>query len=297
MKRLSIAAALMVSMILTAGTAMAGMTSLPWHFYDTEAVITNYTATNGQPGKQGPAWGKGQNAHGVNGYKELNWGNKYASYFDVHSVDAKGDLDKKTTNYFKAIEGLYGYEANYLHVDIKNRNKDGRDDGYQMPGKIQMYMGSHFSWGDYPDKKNGSYQGFLGAYMDFYYLSGVKGDTDLVYLHNEFFRLGELTYGDTTYYFDVQIDISLGHKYVQLEGELYDQAYNHAISMGSNMAYGDALWGQYLGANDEVHFKFDLLAMTKDRLPKAPPVPVPGAVWLMGTGLAGLVAMRRKQKS
>ena len=47
----------------------------------------------------------------------------------------------------------------------------------------------------------------------------------------------------------------------------------------------DSNYGKYA---DMLIFEYEL---------RSPPVPVPAAVWLMGTGLAGLVALKRKKSS
>lgn len=294
MKRLLTVFAAMAALMMVAGTALAEMTSLPPHFYDNGAVITSVTWMDGLEGKYGPEWdGKERTLHGVSGYRQVDWGNSKLSYFQLDGRDAKGDLDEKTTDYFTAVDGLYGYEANYLYFDIENGK--GLDANYKQPGKIEVYTGANYYWGE--KGKGGVYQGFFDTVMELYFLSGVggkTGETDLVFMQNEFFRLGEFTVYGTTYYLDIQIDISKGHKYVQLEGPLYDQAYAQVLAMGGSMTYGDVLWGQYLDSDAKTRIKFDILAMDRDRLNNPPAVPVPAAVWLMGSGLAGLAALRRK---
>lgn len=295
MKRLILTFAALAALMMVAGTALAGMTSLPPHFYNNNAIITGVTWMDGQDGKYyADGYGKERTVHGVKGYNQVNWGNSSVSYFQRDGVDGSGDMDSKTTDYFKAIEGIYAYEANYVYFDI--RNGKGLDDNYKQPGKIEVYNGADFYWGT---KAKGNYQGYFDTTMEFYYLSGVggkNGENDLIFMQNEFFRLGEFTADGKTFYLDIQIDISKGHKYVQLEGALYDQAYAQVLAMGDTMTYGDALWGQYLTPGDTTRIKFDILAMDRDRLPKNPAVPVPAAVWLLGSGLAGLTALRRKMR-
>lgn len=282
MKRLFVATALMLTMVFIAGTAMAAHAD--WYFQNTNACISDiWFNGSGSAGSKEEYNGE-KVVNGVNGWTAYKWGNKYDSYFEVHGVDKKADMDRPGNNHKLPIEEYYGYELNYLHLDIKNNNS--KDNGqFNTPSKFQVYIASDFSWGGYASSKNPVVE-TLGTFMDFYYMDTTG--SDWVFMVDDYVRLGEIIYNGVSYYFDIVSDMS-NNKATQLTG----QAYEDAI-VSSGLDYGTELWGWNIKDGGKVHWKFDIVVTTQDRKP--PAVPVPGAVWLMGTGLAGLAVMRRKNK-
>lgn len=135
----------------------------------------------------------------------------------------------------------------------------------------------------------------LSTNVDFYYWNNANPNdrhaswfilTDLNY------KLGTVTAADgTDYHMYLEFKSENGLTWPGLErlsGKLYDDA---LASLG--LAAGTELWGLYVpgdGVAREV--AFDIKGYAVD--PYA--TPIPGAVWLMGTGVVGLLALRRRGK-
>lgn len=278
MKRLLLVFALMLSMALVASAAMASANK--WYGQNTNATITD-VLWNGVAGNVQPK-NANTTADGVSGYKQYNWGYKYKAQADVHSVDKSYDLDvRKHKDY-----DYYGYELNYLHMDFETAHRD--DIGKQVaPTKFQVYISSDFSWEGYASSKRPIADN-LGVYIDFHYMETATGT--LVYTVGNSFKMGSIVQNGKEYFFYAVNDMSKLKK-SELEGNLYDQALANIGGAADTELYG---WFAKPGGN--IHFKFDIIVTDKDLAPSPPSVPVPAAAWLMGTGLAGLAALRRRSQ-
>lgn len=284
MKRSIIVFGLLLGLMLSAGEAMAK--DYEWYGYNTSATITDVIWNNGLPGKYGPTHKTPTSSWGVNGHREWQFGQKGDSYIQMDYVDKSFRMKDDKNFYF--IDGFYGIEKTYMHLDFRKED----DNGYMSPSKFTVRTGNEFLWGE---RKKGEKGAELAVDMDFYYLADVDSRHDLVYIIGDSFYMGSFEYKGTTYHVELINDFSDGSRAAdKLEGALYKQAYDHAIAMGASVAWGDELYGMTIKEGDKRHWKFDLVISTGGYNP--PPVPVPAAVWLMGTGLAGLVALRRKNK-
>lgn len=272
MKRLFLVFALLASLVLIAGTASAANTK--WYGQNTNSTITD-VVWNGIAGAHTSSTPKTVN--GQAGYGKYNWGNGLKAQTDTHSVDVKFDLDLKTVKGYD----YYGYELNYLHMDFDTAKKDVI--GTQIaPSKITTYIASDFSYGGYASSSRPTTT--LGASVDFFYKETTAGT--LVYMVDYFVKLGSINKDGQDYFFYAVADISQMEK-TKLTGELYEEA---RANIGAPV--GTPLYGWFAKPGASVHFKFDIVVTDKDMAPAA--VPVPAAVWLMGTGVAGLVALRRR---
>lgn len=273
MKRLFLVFALLASLTLIAGTASAANTK--WYGQNTSATITDvvWNAIGGNTSATKP-----KTVNGEAGYGQYNWGNGLKAQADTHSVDKNFDLDLRNV----AGYGYYGYELNYLHMDFDTA-KLGVSGNQIAPTKITTYIATDFSYGGYASSKN-PVRDTLGASIDFYYKETAQGT--LVYMVDYFVKLGSINYGGDDYYFYAVADATYMQK-TKLTGALYDEA---LADLGA--AAGTPLYGWYVKAGGHIHFKFDIVVTDKDMAPAA--VPVPAAAWLMGTGIAGLVALRRR---
>lgn len=278
MKHLITAAVLVIAMAVSTSAALANNNK--WYGQNTNATISD-VVWNGIPGDYRT---KNQNAvNGVNGYDQYNWGNGYKAQSNVHSVDKSFDLDlKKHPDY-----SYYGYELNCLHMDFDTAKK-GDIGGQIAPTRIQAYIASDFSWGGYANKNN-PVVGTLGTYIDFYYMETATGT--LVYTVGNSFKMGSLTQDGEEYFFYAVNDMSKLSKST-LEGDLYDQALANLGGVPADAG----LYGLFAKPGKTVHFKFDIIVTDRDFFPSPPAIPIPGAAWLMGTGLAGLAAMRRHRR-
>lgn len=95
------------------------------------------------------------------------------------------------------------------------------------------------------------------------------------------------TVGDHVYEFKLTVE---GDHLEKLTGA----ALNTAKSQISSYDYNSVIYGMIIPEAISYSLFYNVEVIYKG--PKTPVVPIPGAVWLMGTGLAGLVAVRRRQK-
>lgn len=277
MKRSLLALTLMLSMALVASAAMAS--SNTWYGQNTNATISN-VVWNNTVGSVTPK--DADKVNGVSGYDQYNWGYRNKAQADVHDVDSKFDLDVKRSSKYS----YYGYELNYLHMDFETADKEHI--GKQIaPSKLQVYVSSDFSWEGYQDRRN-PIVGTVGTYIDFHYMETAAGT--VVYTVGNTFSLGNIAHGGKEYFFYAVNDVSKLSKST-LEGDLYDQA---LANIGGDA--GTELYGWFAKPGDNIHFKFDIMVTDRDINPAPPAVPVPAAAWLLGTGLAGLVGLRRHHK-
>lgn len=299
MKRLLIAFSLVTALLATSSMAFAAHAD--WYVQKTSATISSILWETGLTNNAVAS--TPSSAYGTNGYRQYTYGTSKDAFVQMHSVDGKFDMDRpNAAKQDKGEMDYYGYELNYLHLDIRNRN--GSSKGYAAPTKFEVTIGSEFCF-DYYDKYHNKnrYVADLSTTMEFFYMSGAKTEGnktyDLVYMVGTSARLGHINYEGEDYYFDVVADQtkikdpanSEPRELVKLEGELYAEALKN-----SGLAAGTELWGMFARQEDsQIHMKFDIVIHQNGDMPP-PSVPVPAAVWLMGTGVAGLVALRRRQK-
>ena len=239
----------------------------------------------------------------------------YGAYLKDNFPGAKGvDIYTKIESH---SDYLYQKGEN---VD-SNTGYNGSVPGYPGPGGTWMGRFSVYNYNNYPDNQNdilanpfthgvaeysmdiqeyGTWKNktTLSTSLDFYYWNNAN-PTDkhaswfiLTDLH---YKLGTMTAADGTDY-HMYLEFSTNELgplipgLKQLEGQVYEDA---LAAMG--LAAGTTLWGVYVpGDGVAREISFDIRGYAND--PYAPAVPIPGAVWLMGTGIAGLVALRRRNR-
>lgn len=242
----------------------------------------------------------------------LKNGNNAGIYADGHYLKDYTNGIAKGTDIYTKIES----HSDYLFQ--KGENVDSNT-GYGGPGGKWMGRFSVYNYNNYSGNRDNiltnpfthgvaeysmniqqygtwANKQILTTSMDFYYWNNANPSDRhaswfiLTDLHH---KLGTVTAADGSDYhlyleFNTNSVGSLAPGLKQLEGQVYEDA---LAALG--LAAGTTLWGVYVpgdGVAREV--TFDIRGYAND--PYAPAVPVPAAAWLMGTGIAGLVALRRR---
>lgn len=259
MKKFLLAFCLSAAMVMSAAVAQADIVT-DWT-YTTTGVLKDITWTSGSDGYAGP-YGSALNG----GYTEYRWGNNATTNSGLTVGSYSGSLTTEGT----AVNGLLiTHHNNALSASYKTLaggtifatielTGDGGLASYKVTSSI------NFSFYETPN--TGDYQN------DIFYMTAseiMKG-------------VGDFTYNGERYYVYLHSNIQA------LEGEYLRMAQEHGGYSSDTILYG---WTTLEGETFSNGYQLSL------RISQTPPsVPVPGAVWLMGTGIAGLVAMKRRGK-
>lgn len=114
--------------------------------------------------------------------------------------------------------------------------------------------------------------------------NGKGYDNDIFYMTSAqiMSSVAEFVYNGETYYVYLHATLQA------LEGEYLKMAQKNGGFSSSTQLYG---WTTLEGGSNGNDYELKLVVSTTP-----PSVPVPAAVWLMGTGVAGLMAMKRRNK-
>lgn len=132
--------------------------------------------------------------------------------------------------------------------------------------------------------------------------------TSLHFGYSETLNLADGTRGDMFFFTDKWLaDASTrnfivdGHEYqlkLEVEGrflkELSGNTLNWAKSLISSSDYNQKIYGMVIP--EAISYQLDYYVKINYVGPQTPTVPVPGAVWLLGTGIAGLAAVNKRRK-
>lgn len=246
----------------------------------------------------------------------------YGAYLKDHFPGAKG------VDIYTKIES----HSDYLYKKGENVDSNtgyngsapgynGSAPGYPGPGGAWMGRFSVYNYNNYPGNQNsiltnpfthgvaeysmdiqqyGTWKNktTLSTNVDFYYWNNANPadkHASWFILTDLHYKLGTMTAADgTDYHLYLEFNTNQLGPLIpglqQLEGKVYEDA---LAALG--LAAGTTLWGVYVpGDGVAREISFDIRGYAND--PYAPAVPVPAAAWLMGTGVAGLIALRRRNK-
>lgn len=216
-------------------------------------------------------------------------------YLDANSTASKGhftgvasmqwDLYQKTsiTELYKNNKDMYYAESiNYGHQTYWNMyNKNPED----RTNELQSFIWNvNFKVTNTAKKDPLSIDVKAALQAHFY--------NDWVFFTTDHWYLGDLQGAngvDYALYFELKsVNSHEEAGYTIIDGELYNEIMNSQLGI----AAGSTLYGWYLHDESLQHMAFNIGAYGPLANPYA--TPIPGAVWLLGTGVAGIVAMRRR---
>lgn len=247
--------------------------------------ITEAYLANGDSARQmtGSFIKDGTGAKGVDIYSKVESTSDYLYQYESNQQMPQDDW--KIDSNRGLIMGrfsVYNYN-NYLNGTLDNPFKHGVAE-YSL--NVQQYL----KYGKNDPKYN------LSASIDFYYWNNANTSGGSWFILTQTaFELGTVTAADgVDYQLYLEVKQSDGTTWPgvsKLTGDLYNQALAY-FGFGA----GTELYGLYIPADGVAReIGFDIAGYVKS--PYAA-TPIPGAVWLMGTGVAGLLALRgRKSKN
>ena len=261
MKRVLLVLSLVCAMFMSATIAKADIVN-DWT-YKTTGVLKDVTWSGGFPGWYGAV------GHGVNGgYTEYQWGDNKQLTSGLVVDSYEGNI----TTEGSAEKGLL----------ITHRNENVNS-SYKMLTGGTIFTTIEIS-GD-----NGQAAYEVTSSIDFKFYEtpndGVGYDDDIFFMTaSEIMKgVGDFTYGGQRYYVYLHSNIQA------LEGEYLKMAQEYGNYTSDTPLYG---WTTKEGESLSNAYELSL------KISRTPPVvPVPAAVWLMGTGLAGLMALKRRNKA
>lgn len=268
MKRLMLTCMVLFSLLVPASIAQAGMIE-NWG-YSTNAIFTGMKWGT-SPSTPGIASGVGgsfktiqYDGKTVGGYSKYHWGD---SVYSASSVDVWGTNGTLTVNGDKQA----GIIVNHINKPIYTKSL--------VQGTILTQINLS---GD-----DGKANFTVNSALDFHFLEtpnvGNYQDDIFFMTQAEILKsVGSFTYEGIEY------NVSIHSNVKQLEGEYLKMA-QKALGVGSNTV----LYG-WTTKENQTHTNVYELALD---VTATPPVPVPAAVWLMGTGLAGLAALKRRNEN
>lgn len=132
--------------------------------------------------------------------------------------------------------------------------------------------------------------------------------TSLHFGYSETLNLPDGTCGDMFFFTDKWLEAAStrnfivdGHEYqlkLEVQGdylkELTGNSLSHAKSLISSSEYDQKIYGMVIP--EAISYTLNFYSHINYIGPQGPVVPVPGAVWLMGTGIAGLAALKRRRQ-
>lgn len=269
MKRLLISMFVCAALLVPAAMAKADVI-YDWT-YDTKVVIMNY------------AWSSGAAGQTYSGYKRVEYDTPTGTKAVYGDSGVKWGGLSGLANSGLTLEGAQGEivtnGASVAGVTVTHVNNT-------IDNRYKSLTGGTIFTAVTLKHDNFSYT--VSSSLDFHFMETVnegKGYDNDIYFMTEaeiMKSLGSFEYDGTVYY------VSIYTKLQALEGEYLAMAQKELGLDSSVMLYG---WTTEEGANRSTTYDLQLMVSLTP-----PPVPVPGAVWLMGTGLAGLVAMKRRNK-
>lgn len=260
MKKRLLVLCMSVAMLVCATVAQAAVV-YDWS-YTTVGVVKDVSWTTDR--QDGDAGGVGAPING--GYTEYKWGGAGAnsgltidSYSGAIVTEGTSQGGIRITHFNEPIYDTFKTLAGGTIFTTIELSGDGGLANYKVNSSISF--------------------GFFETPND-----GVGYDDDIFYMTaSEIMKgVGDFTYNGERYY------VYLHSSVKALEGEYLRMAQEHG-----GYDFGTILYGWTTKEGETYSNGYDLTL----RISQTPPnVPVPAAVWLMGTGLAGLAAMKRRGK-
>lgn len=257
-----------MAVLLVPATAMADVIT-DWS-YNASVVLTDIKWGDGWEGIAGPVGSSSTLSYDTPGGKESVTG---------HGAYRWGNSD--TINSGVSVEGSSGTistnGSSIKGISVTHSNKT-LTFGYK-----QLVSGTIFTA---VTLTGGGETHTVGSALDFHFLEtmnyGVGYDDDIFFMTQaEIMKsLGSFKIDGVDYY------VALYTRLGELTGKYLEMARN-ALGVGDDVM----LYGWTTEEGQSLTNAYDL-KLTVSLTP--PSVPVPGAVWLMGTGIAGLAAMRRR---
>lgn len=268
MKKLLLACSLCLAMLLPVSVAQADIIQ-NWS-YSTDAIFTNMSWNEDPSLKHGVAGSDGfykyisHNGQSVGGYSKYNWGDSYYTSSSVNVTGASGVVVANGGN-------VTGLTINHKNMPITTKSLTSgtiltsitlNGDGGKANFNISSTLNFHFI----ETPNTGNYQ------------------NDIFFMTQEEIMksIGQFTYEGIEY------EVSIHTNVKALEGGYLNMA-QKALGVSS----GTILYGW---TTEENQNKSNVFELSLNVSYNPPVVPVPAAVWLMGTGLAGLAALKRRNK-
>lgn len=268
MKKLLLACSLCLAMLLPVSVAQADIIQ-NWS-YSTDAIFTKMSWSGNvflKPGVLGPAGSSkyiNYNGQSVSGYSKYNWGNSYSISSSLDVAGASGMVVANGDN-------VTGLTINHKNMPIHTKSLTSgtiltsitlSGDGGKANFNISSALNFHFI--ETPN---------VGNYQN-----------DIFFMTQEEIMksVGQFTYEGIEY------EVSIHTNVKALESEYLNMAQTALGVSSSTILYG---W-----TTEENQNKSNVYELSLEVSYNPPVVPVPAAVWLMGTGLAGLAALKRRKK-
>lgn len=279
MKRLLLTfATLVVFAFAMGGVAHAGLNG---HYYEAFSITKEDGGMTSATLKDGTVVGpKTGNNYITDPY---TWSGGKVYHFDT--ADTHVRQQKSETQL--GLDSRKLYSDNYYHVSYFDLyNTKGASGNMLKQGTAEF----NFKMTEYANSKN-AYD--FNTSMDFYLYETANGGYWLMFSQLAW-SLGRVTDANGAEYEmylrlkDTPTFEEAGYTNMKLHSEYAD------MLKYFNFADGQDLFGFYIPDGEERHIAFTLGGYGDNVNPYA--APIPGAVWLMGSGVAGLIALRRRSQ-
>lgn len=265
MKKVLLTLSLVCAVFMSAATAQADSIIYNWNYTST-AFLTNMEFDNSaNQGVAGTTNGTAHDFNGVSGNTSYVWGQAGGANSGLTVAGASGQIVTDGS----AVAGVeVTHHNNTLAYGYKSLVSGTIFTVVELQAGNQTIVGSSaLNFRFYETVNTGVHDD------DIFFTTAAEINSSL----------GSVELDGVKYY------ISLYTKMQALTGDTLAFAQQYAGVSADTMLYG---WTTPEGGTVEKPYELSLHVSTTP-----PVVPVPGAVWLMGTGLAGLAALRRRNKA
>lgn len=233
---------------------------------------------------------------------------KTGSFIKDVNIGAKGtDIYSKvesTSDYLYQYESNQQYDPNEWKVDSNPGLIMGRFSVYNYNNYVNGLLNNPFKQGkaeynldvrQYLNMGASAPKWNLTAEIDFYYWNNANSSKGSWFILTQTaFELGKVTDSKGVEY-DLYLEVKQSNGTTwpgmeKLTGSLYQGALDYF-----GFASGTDIYGLYIPADGVAReIGFDIAGYAPGANPYV--TPIPSAVWLMGTGIAGIIAVRRRNK-